>query len=261
MVQTTTGTFQHVGATTPAGCSCPIHRSQEREPFTAPLGLPFAEQVTVEEIPVQTAEAIYAAHHAYKDDAPGINKAHHGIYYQGSLMGAITWRYALGKHKAVYMKPDGSLVAAPVNLEDYPERIQPMANELLVQPDCRKLVSRDVVSKGTFMSASRICIGVDMANLASAALARSQEQYVRDYADEEDTEYLQTFVRADYPGSMIRALRDKGWRCVGISEPSTTSNRDHKPIRDRFKWDFVCRVEQVKEQSQRELTDYSQAGQ
>jgi hypothetical protein len=107
------------------------------------------------------------------------------------------------------------------------------------------------------MSASRICIGVDMPNLASAALACAQERYVQDHADEEDTKYLQTFVRADFQASMIRALRDKGWTCVGVTEPSQASNRKETAIRDSYKWDFICPVETVREQAQQRLDEFT----
>ncbi|WP_246989772.1 hypothetical protein [Halorientalis marina] len=100
----------------------------------------------------------------------------------------------------------------------------------------------------------RICLGVRMPNLASAALARSQERFVADCADQEGTLFLLTWVRADYDGAMVRALRDKGWTCTGFAETSEASNCEDKPIRKRWKWRFLCPVEQVKQQST--LTDW-----
>jgi len=39
--------FQHRVDDSGDGCSCPIHAGRDREPFTAPLGLPFAGEVRV----------------------------------------------------------------------------------------------------------------------------------------------------------------------------------------------------------------------
>ena len=50
----------------PPTATGPIH--QDGNPFTAPLGLPFADHVHVEPIPARTAEAIYTTHHSYIPD-------------------------------------------------------------------------------------------------------------------------------------------------------------------------------------------------
>ena len=60
------------------------------------------------------------------------------------------------------------------------------------------------------VAAARVCIGVDFPNLASAALARSMEQFVCRHAHRRGIRLLVTFVRADFEGAMIQALRDKG---------------------------------------------------
>jgi hypothetical protein len=98
MSQSRSGTFQHTPGDEPDGCSCPIHAGQSREPFTAPLGLPFAADVSTSPIRKQKAESIYRAHHSYMDAAPGLNKVHYGVHYQDSLVGAITSRYSFGNH-------------------------------------------------------------------------------------------------------------------------------------------------------------------
>lgn len=82
-----------------------------------------------------------------------------------------------------------------------------------------------------------------MPNLASAALAASQEQFIQDHARRRGVRLLLTFVRADYDGSMIRALRDKGWSCTGRTEPGQVGNRPEKEIPDRPKWRFLCEID------------------
>jgi hypothetical protein len=83
-----TASFQHQCR---SACQCPIHA--DGEPFTAPLGLQFADHVTVEAIQRETAAAIYEAHHSYMDSLPSVNLVHHGIRFQDNLVGAITYRY------------------------------------------------------------------------------------------------------------------------------------------------------------------------
>ncbi|ELY28655.1 hypothetical protein C498_10971 [Haloferax volcanii DS2] len=156
---------------TPAsgGCDCPIHH--DSNPVTAPLGLRFAERVQIEAIPQHVAGAIYEAHHSYMDDIPLTNLVHHGLSYQGQLMGAITWRHPLIRS----LKLDETRYGGDEIVE-----------------------------------AARICIGVDFPNLASAALARSMDQFIRREARRRGIRLLLTFVRADYSGSMVKALRAKG---------------------------------------------------
>jgi len=89
-----------------------------------------------------------------------------------------------------------------------------------------------------------MCLGVRMPNFASAALARSQERFVAEGSCD-NVGYLLTFVRADFDGAMIRALRDKGWSCVGWTRPSQAGNREDRSIRERYKWVFVCPVTTV----------------
>lgn len=200
---TTSESFEH-RVVDEASCDCPIHRDRSHDPFTAPLGYGFAEDVRAEPIPRQTAREIYAAHHSYMTDLPMVNLEHHGLLYRGELVGAITYRHPL---------------------------IQSLGYDG-VEFDGSEIVE-----------AARICIGVDMANLASASLAASQERFVRDHARRRGVRLLLTFVRADYDGSMIRALRDKGWTCTGRTEPGQAGNRPAKEIRERPKWRFLCRVD------------------
>ncbi|WP_135822998.1 hypothetical protein [Halostella litorea] len=185
-------------------CDCPIHRDRERPPVTVPLGSAFADHVTVEPIPQHVAGDIYAAHHSYMPDVPTVNLAHHGLLFQDQLVGAITYRFPL------------------IRALEY---------------DGREYAGDEIVE------AARICLGVRMPNLASAALAASQERFVRDHARRRGVALLLTFVRADYDGAMIRALRDKGWERAGKTTPSQAGNRPEKAIRERAKWRFLCPVD------------------
>lgn len=182
---------------------CTCPIHRDGQPVTAPLGLRFAERVQIESIPRHVAGAIYEAHHSYMNDVPQTNLAHHAVIYQDQIMGAITWRYPLIRS----LECDGT---------------QYEGDEIV--------------------EAARICIGVDFPNLASAALARSMERFVRRHGRRRGVRLLLTFVRADFDGSMIKALRDKGWHCAGKTEPGQAGNRPDKQIRERPKWRFLCKV-------------------
>jgi hypothetical protein len=248
-------TFHHVEQE--SGCPCPVHRQQQSGPFTAPLGMGFADEVSVETISAQRAEAIYEHHHSYKDTVPDVNVTHHGLKYQSNLVGAITWRFGLGGVRAVRWDENDDLLARPKSSSDYdelPAECRQTARCIVPDVDEEDIETREVRSGDDFLTAARICLAVRMPNLASAALARSQEKVVADYCESNDVSFLITFVRGDFTGAMIRALRDKGWTCTGWASPSEASNRDPLPIRDRFKWRFVCPVKTVREQST--LTDW-----
>lgn len=247
-------------------CSCPIH-SNGREPFTAPLGYRFADDISVESISREQAEQIYQSHHQYRQDVPSINIAHHGIKYQDEIVGAITWRTGLGGGggRALRWDDQGSLLPRVFSDRDYqslPGEIRYRAKEIVPDISESQVAERRVVGGDKFINADRICVGVSMPNLASAALARSQERIVESYCKQNGVEYLLTFVRADYRGSMILALGDKGWLCTGWSEPSTPGNREHEEIHDRYKWRFICPVKKVTEQatlSEWEVVNYAEA--
>lgn len=233
------------------GCDCPIHQSTpaDRGPFTAPLGYRFADDVHVADLPRSSAAAIYDAHHSYMSDLPTVNLSHHGLYYQDCLTGAITYRFPLLGRKAVYRDACGELVPAPFDYADLPRTLRPTARRILPATDEADVAERVVESGDEFIEAARVCLGVRMPNLASCALARSQERAAATLAREHDASYLLTFVRADFDAAMVRALRDKGWRCVGVTEPSQAGNRDAKPIRDRYKWVFLCDLARLEEQA------------
>lgn len=233
-------------------CSCPIHRGRARDPFTAPLGLSFANEMAVESISKEDAETIYNSHHSYMDgDLHNANFDHHGIYYQDELMGAITYRYPLISRKRLHFNTDGELLPEPLTDADFetlPEEIRGRARDLIPQISENEVAETKIVQGDAIAAADRICLGVRMANLASAGLARSQEQFFTSDKCPEAVKYLVTFVRADYQGSMVKALRGKGWRCVGWTEPSQASNRDNKEIREHYKWCFLCPIEEIVDQ-------------
>lgn len=237
------------------GCACPIHRNRDREPFTAPLGWPFADYVEVRPITREQASEVYAAHHSYMETVPNINLAHTGIYYQRQLVGAVTWRYPLLHRKRLHLDGNGNPLPEPRTRADIrealPKRLHRTALDVLAldRTDPAAVAATPVVDGDQFVEAARICLGVRMANLASAGLARAQEAFVSGPACEPGVEYLLTFVRADYEATMLRALRDKGWRCVGWTRPTQAGNRPERDIREYRKWTFLCPVETVREQS------------
>jgi hypothetical protein len=134
------------------------------------------------------------------------------------------------------------------NFDSLPSTIRPTARRLLEPVDEAEIAETTVVGGVTIVEVSRICLGVRMPNLASASLAASQERFATSLDCPDDTEYLLTFVRADYDGAMIRALQDKGWMCTGWSSPSQAGNREQRAIRERYKWRFLCPVERCREQ-------------
>jgi len=66
------------------------------------------------------------------------------------------------------------------------------------------------------MEVARVCIGLEMPNLASCAMATAQDEFLDDY--DGDLSLLITYIHGDYDGSMFRALRGKGWEFDGISQ-------------------------------------------
>lgn len=78
------------------------------------------------------------------------------------------------------------------------------------------------------------------------------EAVAREYAS--DYDFLITFVRADYDGAMIRAIRDNGWLFFTAASPSQAGNRDDRQIRQEYKWQFVCSLPEAGQQT--DLTDW-----
>lgn len=251
MAESDTATRFHATGTDADGCRCPIHGAHDIPPFTAPLGLSFADDVTVEPIPDGLAERVYQSHHAYMDSIPSVNLGHHGLRFRGQLMGAITYRYPLLSRKRVYFDAEGGVRPPKITDSDVrslPESLRATARRILpVGNDAP--ADAEVVSGDRFVEAARICLGVRMANLASASLARSQDRAVNGVVCDDDVRFLLTFVRADYDGAMVRALRSKGWTCVGWTEPRQAGNREDRRIRERHKWVFLCPAETIEQQA------------
>lgn len=87
---------------------------------------------------------------------------------------------------------------------------------------------------------ARVCIGLDMANLASCATAKAQDRFVSEHGD--GIELLVTYIREDYEGSMFKALRGKGWEYDGHSEGHAPGNRQKYDIHDYDKQRWVCEI-------------------
>ena len=204
-------------------CSCPIH--EDGVPPTVPLGFEFGDEVWVEEIDRSLAERIYRAHHSYRPDTPETNIVHHGIYYEGHLMGAITWRQPLLNGPKFGVLPNGQLT------RDYDEAVETFKS-----------------NAGGYCEAARICIGVRFQNLASCGLARSMDAFLEEHADRLDAKWLLTFIREDHVGSMLKALYDKGWQWVGMTRPKAPpSNRESEDIHKWKKQRWVYPVADYRE--------------
>ena len=107
------------------------------------------------------------------------------------------------------------------------------------------------------VEATRIYIGVGFPDFASAALARSMERFVRRRRRWRGVRLLLTFVRADFDGSMLKALRDKDWHCAGKAELGQAGSRPDKQIREEPKWLFLCEVPAVSDREQTLLGRWS----
>jgi hypothetical protein len=142
---------------------------------------------------------------------PEINLVHHGIFFDGYLMGCVTYRFPLMR----WLNWNESS-NRPASEDDSP-------------------VETKKLSAGDIVEVARICVGVDMPNLASAGFARSVEKFVTEYARPNGIRVLLTFVREGYGGSMIAALADKGWSTDGIRQGKQAGNRRELEIRDADK--------------------------
>jgi hypothetical protein len=133
-------------------------------------------------------------------ETPTVNLVHHGIFIDGYLTGAITYRH-------------------------------PLISEM------------NGINGSKIVEVARICVGVDMPNLASCGFKKSQDKFIREYAAQNGIKVLLTFVREGYKGSMIRAIRDAGWRNDGTRETSQPGNRDDKAIHDYDKDRWIKELE------------------
>ncbi|WP_152422257.1 hypothetical protein [Haloarcula marismortui] len=188
------------------------------------------------------------------------NICHCGIFYQDQLMGAVTIRAPLGRRRRLDWDSEGSVVPRPageLDLSSLPSPVSDRAQRFIDPPKEEEIASSAVLGGTEIMELNRICIGVDMPNLASAGVARCQEQFLDSDSCPEDIRYFMTMVRADFDASMIRALRGKGWTLRSVSTPSEPGNRESKDIHDEYKWVWVCPAATTHEQEA--LTDYISA--
>jgi len=85
-----------------------------------------------------------------------------------------------------------------------------------------------------YVELARVCVAVDMPNLASCAVAKSQKKASETF-DDKNIRLLVSYVREDYDGTMFKAL--DGWERDGhISTGHQAGNRPDRDIRD---WDKV----------------------
>ena len=187
-------------------CQCPIHGYFADKPSTLPLGVPFADRVSIRSIPFDVAGEIYRSHHSYlPTERTSGAPVHHGIYLDDSLVGAVTYAYMLCSDPIAGVEP---------------EHVAEVA---------------------------RVCIGVDMPNLASCSMAKSQQKFADEYATENDIRLLTTYVKEGYTGAMFDSLRGLGWRPDGESTPSSAGNRPDTAIRAETKTRWVCPLENTED--------------
>jgi len=90
---------------------------------------------------------------------------------------------------------------------------------------------------------ARVCIAINMANLASCSMAKSQRTFMEEIGREKGIGLLVTYVREDFLGSMFAALEGLGWETDG--EPRNgpaPANRPKRDIHDYGKRRWVCEV-------------------
>ena len=91
---------------------------------------------------------------------------------------------------------------------------------------------------------ARVCIAHDTPNLASCAMSKAQDKFLKERGD--GIELLITYVREGYAGSMFKALRGKGWEFDTISEGNARGpHHGESEIHDIYKADkarWVCEV-------------------
>jgi hypothetical protein len=219
----------------------------------------FSSDIETREINRKKACEVYEYHHSYMsgDDVHPAAIAHYGIFYQDRLVGAITFRTAFGKRRKIHFDDNGDMVPRPegnLKLHTLPDEIETRAKRFMDPPADDKIAYDENYGGTEIIEVSRICIGVNMPNLASCALAAASDAFVRSDECPDDTKYLMTMVRADFSASMIKALKDRGWTLRNVSSPSQAGNRKHKSIRERYRWVWVCPAEKITHQHT--LTEY-----
>ena len=93
-----------------------------------------------------------------------------------------------------------------------------------------------------YLEVARVTVAIDMPNLASCAMAQSQDRFKTTYAAKNGIGLLVTFVHEDWDGSMFKALRGKGWQFDGVSKGHQAGNRAENAIRDVDKDRWICEL-------------------
>ena len=87
---------------------------------------------------------------------------------------------------------------------------------------------------------ARVCVVNETPNLASCAMSKAQEAYVKKCSS--NVKMLITYIHEDYEGSMFKALQGKGWEYDGYSEPHTGYSHNQKAEFGKQRW--VCELDQ-----------------
>lgn len=94
-----------------------------------------------------------------------------------------------------------------------------------------------------YIEVARVTVANNTPNLASCAMADSQDRFVDSYCRENGINLLVTYVREGWEGTMFKALRGKGWEYNGHTvEGHQAGNRKEREIRNHDKKRWVCEV-------------------
>jgi len=93
-----------------------------------------------------------------------------------------------------------------------------------------------------YLEVARVTVGIDMPNLASCAMSKSQDRFRETYASRHGISLLVTYVHEDWDGTMFSALADKGWTADGWSRGHQAGNRAENEIREVDKERWICDV-------------------
>lgn len=178
-----------------AALNDPVFGGFATPPEPLPLGYKFKHHVSIRKVDARTATLIYQNHHSYLPSHRA--GTHHGIYFQGELVGAITY----------------SSYPSSAHINGHPP--------------------------AQIREVGRVCVAIDMPNLASCSMAKSQDIYADNHPD---IKILVTFVREDYEGSMLAALEGKGWEPDRWSEGVQPGNSPEKDIYDWDKQRWICPI-------------------
>jgi hypothetical protein len=93
-----------------------------------------------------------------------------------------------------------------------------------------------------YIEVARVTIANDTPNLASCAMAKSQDEFKQSYAKDNGIGLLVTYVREGWEGTMFKAIKGKGWQFDGVSTGHQAGNRQEREIRNYDKDRWVCEL-------------------